>query len=80
MIRDYNLVSGGTGFSIIEVADPEVSSLKTGVVLDVKVRKVEAISYARALQAITGEDYGVDASAWRKWWREHGKSEQPAAQ
>lgn len=34
-IADYNLVSGGTGFSIIEVADPEVETFQEGVILDV---------------------------------------------
>jgi general secretion pathway protein D len=34
-IADYNLVSGGTGFSIIEVADPEVQTFQEGVILDV---------------------------------------------
>ncbi len=34
-IADYNLVSGGTGYSIIEVADPEVATFQEGVILDV---------------------------------------------
>jgi type II secretory pathway component GspD/PulD (secretin) len=34
-IADYNLVSGGTGFAIIEVADPEVETFQEGVILDV---------------------------------------------
>ncbi|HVR72946.1 MAG TPA: tetratricopeptide repeat protein, partial [Planctomycetota bacterium] len=34
-ISDYNLVSGGTGFAIIEVADPEVQTFQEGVILDV---------------------------------------------
>lgn len=34
-IADYELVSGGTGFSIIEVADPVVQTFQEGVILDV---------------------------------------------
>ncbi len=34
-IADYELVSGGTGFSIIEVADPVVRTFQEGVILDV---------------------------------------------
>ena len=34
-IADYNLVSGGTGFAIIEVADREVQTFQEGVILDV---------------------------------------------
>jgi general secretion pathway protein D len=34
-IADYELVSGGTGFQIIEVADPVVATFQEGVILDV---------------------------------------------
>ncbi len=34
-IADYELVSGGTGFTIIEVADPVVQTFQEGVILDV---------------------------------------------
>jgi general secretion pathway protein D len=34
-ISDYELVSGGTGFAIIEVADPVVATFQEGVILDV---------------------------------------------
>jgi hypothetical protein len=71
-IKDYNLVSGGTGFQIIEVADPEVSTVTTGVVLDVKVRKVEMVARVRALREITGQDFGADVKKWREWWKSEG--------
>jgi hypothetical protein len=67
-IKDYNLVSGGTGFSLIEVADPEIDTISTGTVLDVKVRRVEIISYVRALRKITGQEFGADPREWRAWW------------
>ncbi len=35
-IADYELVSGGTGFAIIEVADPVVQTFQEGVILDVQ--------------------------------------------
>jgi type II secretory pathway component GspD/PulD (secretin) len=35
-IADYELVSGGTGFTIIEVADPVVQTFQEGVILDVE--------------------------------------------
>lgn len=35
-IADYELVSGGTGFSIVEVADPVVQTFQEGVILDVQ--------------------------------------------
>ncbi len=84
-IADYELVSGGTGFSIIEVADPIVRTTQTGVALDVDVRKVEAIARLRALVKCAGRDLGTDLAAWRRWWQEEGrlevreKSEKPAA-
>lgn len=74
-ITDYNLVSGGTGYSLIEVADPEVGVSKTGVVLDVRVVRVEAIAYARALERTTGQRFGVDPARWAAWWREREASD-----
>jgi hypothetical protein len=72
-IKDYNLVSGGTGFSILEVADPEVDVVSTGVVLDAKVRRVEIISYVRALRKISGRQLGADPREWQAWWKESRK-------
>jgi hypothetical protein len=72
-INDYNLVSGGTGFSIVEVADPEISTVTTGVVLDVKVRRVELNAYVRALRTITSQDLGPEPAAWKRWWRDHSR-------
>jgi hypothetical protein len=69
-IADYELVSGGTGFSIIEVADPVVRRLSTGVALDVDVQKVEQTVHLRNLRALTGEDHGEDFAAWKSWWEE----------
>ena len=68
-IKDYNLVSGGTGFSIVEVANPEIETLSTGVVHDVDIRKVEADLYARVLWQLTGKDFGTDSRKWQKWWK-----------
>ena len=68
-IADYELVSGGTGFSIVEVADPIVRTSQTGVALDVSVRKVEMVVRIRALVKITGKDFGTDLAAWKRWWK-----------
>lgn len=67
-IKDYNLVSGGTGFSVIEVADPEIETVSTGVVLDAKVTKVEIVRYVAALKKATGQDFGADPKKWQEWW------------
>ena len=72
-IADYELVSGGTGFSIIEVADPVVATNLEGVALDVKVRKVELTARLRALHKITGQDFGTNIKAWRNWWEKNGE-------
>jgi hypothetical protein len=67
-IADYELVSGGTGFSIVEVADPVVQTSLTGVILDVKVQQAEIIASLRALHRITGQDFGTDVAKWKAWW------------
>ena len=67
-IADYELVSGGTGFSIVEVADPVIKTNLEGVALDVKVRQVEMIARIRALHKITGQDFGTNVRAWEQWW------------
>jgi hypothetical protein len=71
-ISDYELVSGGTGFQIIEVADPVVSKMSEGVVLDVHVQKVELVAHANALRKITGQDFGTDVKRWQEWWAANG--------
>lgn len=69
-IGDYELVSGGTGFSIIEVADPVVRTASTGTVLDVKVVRAELIARLRAMRKISGQDFGTDVGRWQRWWNE----------
>lgn len=71
-IGDYELVSGGTGFSIIEVADPVVRTVQTGTVLDVKVVRAELIARLRAMHKISGQDFGTDVGRWQRWWNEEG--------
>ena len=71
-IGDYELVSGGTGFSIIEVADPVVRTTQTGTVLDVKVVRAELIARLRAMHKISGQDFGTDVGRWQRWWNEEG--------
>ena len=70
-ISDYELVSGGTGFSIVEVADPVVQTNLEGVSLDVKVRRVELVARLRALHKITGQKFGTDLKAWQNWWEKN---------
>ena len=40
-IADYEVVSGGTNFSLAEVADPVVKVAKAGVALDVRIARAE---------------------------------------
>ena len=67
-IADYELVSGGTGFSVVEIADPVIRTNLEGVALDVKVRRVEMVARLRALHKITGQDFGTNVRAWEQWW------------
>ncbi len=71
-IGDYELVSGGTGFSIVELADPVVRTTQTGAVLDVQVVRVELLARLRAMHRISGRDFGTDVARWQRWWNEEG--------
>ena len=72
-IGDYELVSGGTGFAIIEVADPVIRTVQTGVVLDVKVVRAELIARLRAMHKISGQEFGTDVRRWQRWWNQDGR-------
>ena len=37
------------------------------------VCEIERNAIFRTLQAITGQDFGDDASAWQEWWETHGR-------
>lgn len=73
-VKDYELVSGGTGLVVQEVADPVVDTFQSGVILDIDVQRVEAVAYAAALQRITGQRFGMNFDKWGQWWaNETGK-------
>ena len=70
-VKDYELVSGGTGMVVQEVADPVVDTFMEGVVLDIEVRRVEAVSRAAALQRASGQRLGANYANWEQWWRQN---------
>ena len=79
-VKDYELVSGGTGLVVSEVADPVIDTNLTGVVLDIDVRRAEAVSSIATLERITGQRFGADFDAWAQWWEEEqGKPATAAA-
>jgi hypothetical protein len=78
-IGDYELVSGGTAFTLAEVADPIVQFNETGVVLDAKIRQSEQRIHLTTLETITGRNFGLDARAWRRWWQAEGEALAQAA-
>ncbi|MGE3166069.1 MAG: hypothetical protein AB7O52_14275 [Planctomycetota bacterium] len=77
-VKDYELVSGGTGLVVQEVADPVVDVFQDGVVLDIDIHKAEIISYVGALQRSTGMTFGTDFEAWQKWWAENQGKTKPS--
>lgn len=73
-VKDYELVSGGTGLVVQEVADPVIDTMNTGVVLDIEVRRVELVSIFATLGRISGERHGTNVPKWQEWWaQETGK-------
>jgi hypothetical protein len=73
-ISDYELVSGGTTYTLTEVADPVVKFSETGVVLDVKIAKSEQELHQITLERITGQNFGGDMGKWRDWWKNVGEA------
>ena len=71
-IADYELASGGTGFNLVEVADPVVRYAETGVVLDVNIVKAEQTIHLTTLEAVTGRRYGRDIKKGWDWWKRTG--------
>ncbi|HAK94980.1 MAG TPA: hypothetical protein DCM87_08240 [Planctomycetes bacterium] len=74
-IGDYELVSGGTAYTLTEAADPIVRFSETGVVLDVKIARSEETIHIQTLETITGRSFGKDAGKWREWWKTAGEAE-----
>ncbi|MCZ6603087.1 MAG: HEAT repeat domain-containing protein [Planctomycetota bacterium] len=70
-ISDYQLASGGTGFVAVEVADPELGTLTTGVVFEVKVQYVEIAARTQTLAYLTGQSSGYSKKSWAKWWNDN---------
>ncbi|MCI0652148.1 MAG: hypothetical protein L0Z55_09710 [Planctomycetes bacterium] len=70
-VKDYELVSGGTGLIVQEVADPVVDTFMEGIVLDIDPQRVEAEAVTRvaALQAATGQRFGMNFDQWKNWWQ-----------
>jgi HEAT repeat protein len=74
-VQDFDVeVSAG-----VSAADPSVNVLTEGSVLDARVHGVSVLAAPResesvraALGRLTGGDPGVDAAAWRAWWRAQG--------
>jgi len=71
-VADYEVVSGGTTFTLTEVADPIVRFNETGVVLDAKIAKTEQRIHLTTLEKITGKDFGRNIGAWKSWWKAEG--------
>ncbi len=69
-VSDYELVSGGTGLVVQEVADPVVDTFQEGVILDIDIRRAEAFARAASLQSITGQKFGTNFAKWSQWWKE----------
>ena len=67
------------------IADPVIGVLQEGNLLDVRVhgtsgsRTVERQIIVRSLRGLTGQRFGDDFEAWRRWWNEAGLPQALAA-
>lgn len=69
-IQDFELSSGGTGTILAEVADPIVGTSVEGTSLDARVVQWERTAIVTTLRKITGQTFGADPDAWRRWFGE----------
>lgn len=76
-IQDFDVEVAQTAF----IADPSVGILQEGEVLDVRVLSTERTAdiverrvVRGALKKLSGQDFGDDAAAWSKWWKENRAS------
>ena len=76
-IRNWNLISGGNGLNVIEVPDPEIDVMETGVTLEVRVATIELSMTVELLETINGQRWGKDPHAWAAWLRENPDFEMP---
>ena len=73
-IRDFDVEIA----QLSQVGDPVVGIVREGVILDVRVYKVERDmtviekrALTGALRKLTGESIGDDTKAWTSWWNEN---------
>jgi len=76
-IRDFDVEIA----QLSQVGDPIIGVLREGVILDIRIFKVERDmttiekrSLTGALTKLTGQDFGDNTKAWTSWWRKN-KSE-----
>lgn len=71
VIAGWQVVSGGPPNNVVEVAEPELGTVRTGVSMDVKVKRAEIELTVAVLQTLTGEKIGADPDAWRAYVEAH---------
>jgi len=72
-IKDFDVVQANAVESVA-MGKPVIDTLYTGIVLDVRVAKIEEIRVVefeivcRSLKNISGRDFGPDTARWIDWW------------
>lgn len=68
-LADYDVQAESFGNSTVEIADPIIGVLRSGISLESKVQRVEAYVRVEALLRVTGQNFGLDQQAWENWYR-----------
>ncbi len=68
-LADYDVQAQSFGNSAVEIADPVIGVLRSGISLESKVQRVEAYVRVEALRRVTGQNFGLDQEAWEGWYR-----------
>ncbi len=68
-VADYDVQAESFGNAAVEIADPVIGVLRSGISLEAKVQRVEAYIRVETLRRVTGQNFGLDQQAWADWYR-----------
>ncbi len=80
-VKGYEIVSGGTGPNVVQVALPRIGGITVGSAVgsggknsEDRRRRAEAYLRFAVLHELTGQSFGADYKGWKRWWVREGRA------